>query len=164
MEGALGPYRDSFGGGNMRPVVWARDLFALVSDPAKYPGEPIDVSGGARCLIYGPYINIAAGAWNARVVLGFSRAACGYPFLVDACVEQRQIASTRFQVETGGHSFEINFLLGRKTGSGLEIRIMTLSDAATGRLAFGHVVLRPLSVSKSVASGEDDDFESVLAL
>ena len=149
----------------MRPLVWVRDLFALVSDPAKYPGEPIDVSGGARCLIYGPYIDIPAGAWSARVVLGFSREACGYPFLVDACIEQRQIASTRFQVETGGvHSFEINFLLRRETGGGLEIRVMTLSDAATGRLAFGHVVLRPLSVSKPVASGGDDDFESVLAL
>lgn len=165
LEGALAPYRDCFAARNMGPIIWARELFTLASDSGKYPDEPIDVSGSPRCLIYGPYIHIPAGSWNARIVLGFSREACGYSFLVDACFEQQQIASTSFQVETGGmRSFEINFSLGREAGNGLEIRVMTLSNAARGRLVFGHVILRSLSVSEPRTSGEADDFESVLAL
>jgi hypothetical protein len=165
LDGALAPYGEFFAGGDIGQIVWTRDLFALVGDPTKKPVHLIDVSGGARCLIYGPYIHLPPGSWNARVVLGFSREAVGHIFLVDACAE-RQIAATSFQPDTSGiQTQEINFSLGGATGQGVEIRVMVLSEHARGQLAFGNVTLTPLTLHHTAATTQlRDDFEAVLDL
>jgi hypothetical protein len=166
LDGALAAYGEFFAGGNMGPIVWTRDLFALVGDPTQKPTHLIDVSGGARCLIYGPYIHLSPGSWNARAVLGFSRDAAGHIFLVDACCSDRQLAATSFQPDTPGvQTVELNFSLGEATGQGVEIRVMVLGERAKGQLAFGHVTLTPLALRHAEAEIQfGDDFESVLRL
>jgi hypothetical protein len=166
LDGALAPYGEFFAGATMSQFVWTRDLFALVGDPTKKPAHLIDVSGGARCLIYGPYIHLSPGSWNARVVLGFSPEATGHIFLVDACCSQRQLAATSFHASSPGvQTAEISFSLGEAVGEGVEIRVMVLDERAKGRLAFGHATLTPLALQHVDGPTQlRDNFEAVLEL
>ena len=166
VDGALAAYRDFFSGGTIGQIVWSRDLFALVADPAKKPTEALDVSGGARCLLYGPYIHLSPGSWNARSVLGFSQEAVGHIFQFIAYLGDRELASTSFQPEAAGiYTAEINFSLSETTGRGVDLRILVLSEFAKGQLAFGHVVVTPMALHQfDTASPLRDSFEAVLDL
>ena len=166
IDGALAAYKDFFSGGSIGQIVWSRDLFALVVDPAKRLTEIVDVSGGARCLIHGGYIHLAPGSWSARAVLGFSQEAVGHIFQFIAYMADRVLASTSFQPEAAGiYAAEINFSIGEAAGRGVDLRILVLSEFAKGHLAFGHVVLTPLVLPRSdAATSSLDDFEAVLDL
>jgi hypothetical protein len=140
----------------------AFELFAIVGDPERKPTEPIDVSGGARCLVYGPYIHLAPGSWSARVVLGFSSDAIGHVFLVDACCGDRQLAAVNFQPKVAGmHVVQVNFSVADEMGQGVEIRVMVIGDHAQGRVAFGQASLTPLELTDSSTG---DAMEVVLGL
>src|SRR6266566_1586143 len=143
IDGALAAYKDFFSGGSIGQIVWSRDLFALVVDPAKRLTEIVDVSGGARCLIHVGHI---------------------YQFI--AYMADRVLASTSFQPEAAGiYAAEINFSIGEAAGRGVDLRILVLSEFAKGHLAFGHVVLTPLVLPRSdAATSSLDDFEAVLDL
>jgi hypothetical protein len=166
VDGALAAYRDFFSGGSIGQIVWTRDLFGLVADPAKKLTEMVDVSGGVRCLIHGGYIHLSPGSWKARAVLGFSQEAVGYIFQFIGYAGDRLLASTSFQPEAAGiHAAEINFSLGEATGRGVDLRVLVLSENAKGQLAFGHVVLNPVALPRSDAAAQSqDDFEAVLDL
>jgi hypothetical protein len=162
IDGALGAYGGVFTGDSLREIVWNRELFAIVGDPERKPTEPIDVSGGARCLVYGPYIHLAPGSWSARVVLGFSSDAIGHVFLVDACCGDRQLAAVNFQPKVAGmHVVQVNFSVADEMGQGVEIRVMVIGDHAQGRVAFGQASLMPLELTDSSTG---DAMEVVLGL
>lgn len=166
LDGALASYGEFFAGGDMGRIVWTRDLFALVDDATKKPAEAIDVSGGARCLIYGPYIHLPPGRWSARVVLGFSQDAAGHIFLVDACCGHRQLAATSFAPQAAGVEIvEVAFSMDPSPAEQLEIRVMVLSERAGGHLAFGNVTLTPLALPHLESTTQyNGSFEAVLDL
>jgi hypothetical protein len=168
VDGALAAYAGAFSGSGTGRIVWTRDLFIVASDPGKSPTEVLDVShvsGDDRFLIYGPYIQLPPGSWTARVLLGLSRDAAGYTFVVDAYAGKR-LANSSFQPLHGGvFAPEITFSIDEANGPGLEIRVLVGSDNAKGQLAFGKVVLSPVAISHpNGATGSQDDFLSVLAL
>jgi hypothetical protein len=142
MGGAFAGYDECFAGRGLGQLVWNRDLF-IVNDPHKGPMEVLDVSGGARILIYGPYIRLAPGPWVAQVYLGFSADAAGQTFLIDVFAAG-QLAATSLRPTRGGAlTAELHFFLTERIDQGVEIRVTVPNDDAKGRLAFGHVVLTP---------------------
>jgi len=163
VEGALAAYAKCFAGDDLGTITWSRELFIVNGDSGQGLADAIDVSGGLRILIFGPYIHLPAGSWTARVLLGFSPEAAGHTFLVDA-FSGRQLGSTSFQPERAGvYTVDINFSLDEPDGQGLEIRVWVWSDRARGQLAFGHVILRPLAMRQpDVIAGSQDDFRTVL--
>jgi hypothetical protein len=167
LDGALLGYRDLFFTGNLGQLVWTRDLFALAADPGASLGEPIDVAGGTRLLIFGPYIQLPGGSWTAQVVLGFSAEAAVHTFLVDVYAEG-QLAATTFRPEVAGiYRAELAFSVGEPGGRGVEIRIGVIDHDAhgSGQVAFGQVVLRLLAMrhmEETAPAGED--FTLVLGL
>ena len=167
LDGALLGYRDLFFTGNLGQLVWARDLFALAADPGASLGEPIDVAGGTRLLIFGPYIQLPGGSWTAQVVLGFSAEAAVHTFLVDVYAEG-QLAATTFRPEVAGiYRAELAFSVGEPGGKGVEVRIGVIDHdgRGSGQVAFGQVVLRLLAMrhtEETAPAGED--FTLVLAL
>ncbi len=54
IEGALSGYRTAFRTGSVGQIVWTRDLFYLAPNAGRSLTQPIDVSGDARILIFGP--------------------------------------------------------------------------------------------------------------
>ena len=162
-DGALLGCRDLVLDGRLDQIVWTRELF-LVVDGGGTPTEPLSLAGGRRVLIYGPYIHLPRGSWTARVILGFSPEAVGHTFLIDVFADA-QLAATTFQPGSAGiYNADLTFSLGEPRGLGIEIRIMVESDGARGQLAFGQVVLRPLTMRGADAEPAGDDFTLALAL
>jgi hypothetical protein len=164
-DGALLGYRNLFLDGGLDQAIWTRDLFHLAVDPGGSPTELIDVAGGGRVLIYGPYIHLPRGSWTARVVVGFSQEAAGHTYLIDVFADG-QLASTTFQPDGAGvYNADLTFSLGDPSGKGVEVRVMVVSDNARGQIAFGHAVLRPLALRRAdPADSEEDDYTRALAI
>lgn len=164
IDGALLGYRHRFLEGRLDQIVWTRDLFMLAADPGKSPTEPIDIAGGYRILIFGPYIHLPPGSWAAQVILGFSFEGAPARFLIEVFAD-RPLATANWEPQRSGtHTADLAFSIGEPSGKGVEIRVWVTGDQGIGRLAFGRVTLQPLSVPLDLASGRSNDFASVLEL
>ena len=145
--GALQSYVSQFGGGAAGVIVWEPELFYSTEAPTGQPpaavSGPIDLTGRARFLVYGPYINLPPGAWSANVVVGFSSEAAEMSFVVEV-VAGSQLAYTRVQ-PTGEQVVEaaLQFTIGNSVDRPVEIRIVNERAAFDGRLVFGYVTLTP---------------------
>jgi hypothetical protein len=165
VDGALAAYAQYFAERSMGPIIWTRDLFILGEDGTRQPTRPLDISGGSRILIYGPYVHLPPGRWSARVLLGFSKESAGYTFFVDVFAGA-QIGVTRVQpAGTGIFDAEITFSLEGPHDIGIEIRVVLGEMAKAGQMAFGHVVLTPVATETTKTSiGTGADFMAVLDL
>src|SRR5581483_7041000 len=74
-EGALASYINYFDTGQLTPINWVRELFFKGDQPEERASWIIDITGRARCLLYGPGIMVAAGNWLVTVRLLFSKEA-----------------------------------------------------------------------------------------
>ena len=145
--GALDPYVRYFADGELRRLVWQPDLFFTNPEPAGSARiaatGPIDMTGRARCLVYGPYIALPPGPWSAEIVIGFSAEAAGISFLVDIYVGS-QLAQTHIQpaaeqvVEAS-----LQFTIDEAASQPVEIRIFSERAAFDGRIILGPVRLLP---------------------
>lgn len=79
----LAPLDGFFRDGRMRPLVWPRESFLLGDRPDEPVRGPIDLTGGARCVVYGPYLHLPAGAWTARILLGFDHRVYEQSFVME---------------------------------------------------------------------------------
>jgi hypothetical protein len=143
--GALGPYFASFAGDELDRLVWEPELFyTLTNPPLPTPTPilgPIDITGRARCLVYGPYINLLPGSWFVDVVLGFSVEAAGMSFSLEVFAGA-QLAHTRLQV-TGEQVIEsrLHVVIGELTDQPVQIRVFNEHAAFDGRLALGYIAI-----------------------
>lgn len=159
--GAFAGYEECFAGRGLGQLVWNRDLF-FARDPDRRPSEVLDLTGGARTLIYGPYIHLPAGSWTARVHIGLSQEAQGSSFIIDAYAGRQLAAATLRAHRAGVHAAEIAFTLGESGAQSLEIRVTLTNPNAKGKLAFGHVVLSPASILHPEAATEwENDLRAV---
>jgi len=163
IDGALTGYAEFFANGKLGPVIWTRDLFTVLEDPPRPPLDAIEIAGDSRCLIFGPYIHLPPGSWEVQVILGFSRETVGCPFLVDA-LGDGQLALTTLQPDRAGvFSVDLNFSINEPPSRGLEIRVLLGRGIASGQMAFGQVVLRPMTMRHLDTDGKSDsEFTSVL--
>lgn len=53
-------------------IAWPGSLFLLGDSPDTPMHGPVELSGPARCVLYGPYLHIPPGAWSASVTLGLA--------------------------------------------------------------------------------------------
>ena len=142
MRGAFAGYEACFAGHGLGRIVWNRELF-LANHLEKRASDALDISGGARILIFGPYIHLPPCPWTAQVRLGFSEGAAGHVFLIDA-YSDRQLAATTLQPPSGGiFVADLSFSLGEPSGQGFQIRVAVTEHNAKGQLVFGEVVLTP---------------------
>ena len=149
VDGALQPYLTYFAGGELESVVWEPDLFYVADDSAGAPRRPavgpIDLTGRARFLVFGPYINLPPGPWSATVVMAFSAEAAGHSFIIEAAAGT-QLAYERVQptaeqvIETS-----LQFAIANSVDQPVEIRIVSERAAFDGRMALGYVSLVPRS-------------------
>jgi hypothetical protein len=165
IDGALFGYGECFVGRPLDQLIWTRDLFYLADPALSSLAVPLDAAGGNRIVTYGPYIQLPAGSWAVRVLLGFSAEAAGYSFMVDA-FNGTLLASTTFQPHhAGAYAADLNFSIADPGGLGLEVRIFVGSDDARGQLAFGQVVLKSISSRHDgTAAVAGSDFTSVLGI
>jgi hypothetical protein len=148
VNGALLPYVSHLvPDAGLEPLVWEPELFYLFEEPATaslIPAtRPVDITGRARVLVYGPFINLPPGSWSATVVLGFSAEAAGMSFMVEVFAG-RQLSHTR--VEPGAEEImesNLHFVIDNSIDQPVQIRIFNERAAFDGRLALGYVAMVP---------------------
>ncbi|HEX5454729.1 MAG TPA: hypothetical protein VFX06_13140, partial [Stellaceae bacterium] len=147
-HGALRPFLQYFSGSTaLEPLVWERELFFISEEPptdTRVPADrPLDLTGRARILLFGPGINLPPGGWSAKVALGFSQEAAGMGFIVEVYTGS-QLAATQLQ-PSGAQAIEasLHFAIEKTLDRQVEVRILSDRAAFDGRLAIGNVVLTP---------------------
>jgi hypothetical protein len=156
VNGALYPYWRHFTtGAALEPIVWERELFFLNEEPpaaALVPANrPLDVTGRARVLLFGPGINLPPGNWSASVALAFSAETAGMSFIVEVYVGT-QLSFSRVE-PFGGQVLEANlyFTIEDTLDERVQIRVLSERAGFDGRLAIGNVTLTLLSEVHSKA-------------
>jgi hypothetical protein len=142
VNGALGAYVDHFAGGDLTNITWERELFFIGDQPNETATRPIDVTGRARCLIYGPYIMLPPGSWSVSVLLGFSKEAAERGYVVEI-VAGTHLSRVNLRPEGGG-VFEANLALSIEASIDHPVEVRLFSEQASfdGKLAIGQVTLR----------------------
>ncbi|MBV9153507.1 MAG: hypothetical protein JO204_17210 [Alphaproteobacteria bacterium] len=147
VDGLLQPYVSYFAGGDLEVMVWEPDLFFLADEPTgthrRATVGPVDVTGRARNLLFGPYINLAPGPWSATVAIAFSAETAGNSFVIEVAAGRR-LALERVQ-PIGEQVIETNlqFTIENSIDQPVEIRIASERAAFDGRLALGYASLAP---------------------
>lgn len=148
VNGALLPYVSHLvPEADLEPLVWEPELFYIYEEPpaaSLIPAvRPVDITGRARVLVYGPFINLPPGSWSANVVLGFSTEAAGMSFTVEVFAG-RQLAQTRAEPADGQITeANLHFLIDNSVDQPVQIRVVSERPAFDGRLALGYVTMMP---------------------
>src|SRR5262249_14046603 len=142
INGALGAYVDYYTGGDLTGITWERELFFVGDQPNERATRPIDVTGRARCLIYGPYIMLPPGSWSVSVLLGFSKEAAELGYVAEI-VAGTHLSRVNLRPEGEG-VFEANLAISIEPSMGHPVEVRLFSERAgfDGRLALGQVTLR----------------------
>src|SRR5215831_15800142 len=129
INGAIQPYVSHFANGDeLQPLAWERELFCIYEDPpAELPvpaTRPVDITGRARVLIYGPGMSLPPGNWSANVVLGFSAETVGMSFTVEVYAG-RQLSSTQLRpVAPQVLEANLSFTVENTVEQRVEIRVL----------------------------------------
>jgi len=138
-------------GEELAEVFWHPALFCLGSDPARPPTGIIDVTGSGRCLTFGPYVRLPAGAWSCSLILGCAKSAIGLRLLVEVFAGS-VLGSARFGIPEAG-VFEIDVaFVNSAPDVPLEVRLFTTQPAFEGEIAIGGVRMVPLKVPRLTSS------------
>jgi hypothetical protein len=161
VKGALGAYVDHFAGGDLSGITWERELFLIGDQPNEKATRPIDVTGRARCLIYGPYIMLPPGSWSVSVLLGFSKEAAELGYVVEI-VAGPHLSRVNLRPESEG-VFEANLTISIEASMDhpVEVRLFNERAGFDGKLALGQVTLRRQLTSRPEKRSE---FASALGL
>jgi hypothetical protein len=161
-EGALGAYIAHLGGNELDRLVWEPELFFTATESGQRAVEPngvIDLTGRARCLVYGPYVNLPPGSWSVDIVLGFSAEAAGVNLVAEVFAGS-QLAHSR--IEVAGEQFletRLYLTIADTVDEPVQIRIHLERAAFDGRLALGYVAMMPQA---AVPAGTRERLVSVL--
>ncbi|MBV8591711.1 MAG: hypothetical protein JO212_16930 [Acetobacteraceae bacterium] len=154
VNGALGAYVGYYAGRDLTAITWERELFFVGDQPNEKATRPIDVTGRARCLIYGPYIMLPPGAWSVSVLLGFSKEAAELGYVAEV-VAGTHLSRVNLQPEGEG-VFEVNLTISIEPSMDHPVEIRLFSERAgfDGKLALGQVTLRRQLTSRPEKRGE----------
>lgn len=148
VNGALLPYVSHLHSDtDLRAFVWEPDLFFIFEDPpaaSAVPAvRPVDITGRARVLIYGPFINLPPGSWSATVMLGCSEETAGMSFAVEVFAGRRL---SHTQIEPAGEQIvesNLFFKIDESVDQPIQIRVISERPAFDGRLALGYTTVAP---------------------
>jgi hypothetical protein len=153
VNGALGAYADHFAGGNLGPITWTKELFLIGDPPNDRATRAVDVTGRARCLIFGPYIMLPSGSWSATVVLGFSKEAAESSYVVEIFagthLGTHLTRTTLRPVEEGVFEVNLAFSIEEPTEDHVQVRIFNERASFDGLLAMGQVTFARQTRSRS---------------
>ncbi|MFT4115583.1 hypothetical protein [Bradyrhizobium sp.] len=135
-------------------ATWLGPLFLLGDFPDTWMRGPVDLSGPARCVLYGPYLHLPPGHWRTRLVVGLAGHDGREPFTVEiVCGEV--IARGTFCAEGSG-LFEVEMeFVHRDPHVPIELRLFLDVGAIYGWLSRFEISLElreGYEVSETVSS------------
>lgn len=115
-------------------VSWPRGTFLSGDKPGERLDNSIDLTGGARCLVYGPYFHLPPGHWNARLFFDIDEDCYGQIFTIE--IHAADLLGKLRICPEGTGSFEatvpIEIINPRNP---IEIRLLMDTGAIEGRLS-----------------------------
>ena len=139
-RGSLEGYAAIFRGAAPERIVWPLSLFHCPS--AKNWRGPIDLTGPARAVIYGPYLHLPVGSWIVRVEFEIDGAVSGVEAATDVVTTEVVVEKLFDMPEKGIFAYELAFGVVDPHRP-IEIRLFTKRSAIEGLLLVRSVVVRP---------------------
>lgn len=147
LKGALDPLWTALTGEAATSLFWHKDLFFHGDEPSQPPPSEIDVSGPARCLVFGPYIRLAEGAWTCFLKVSLNEAGAGLRLVAEA-IGGAPLNRAVFDLSEPG-LFEIEFpFVVINADAPVEIRISSAQAAFEGGLTLHGARLVRLTVKR----------------
>jgi hypothetical protein len=114
---------------------WPRELFFDGGNPGSSPPLMIDLTGPARCLLFGPYLCLPRGLWVVNFIVGFSDDALGMPFRIEVCGGSAILGAAIIKpIASGIFTAAISFSVS--LNEPIEIRLFSMEGAIEGRVGF----------------------------
>jgi len=140
-RGALSPFRKLKNGSVPDRFLISRQLFVGTSESGAMSSEPLDVTGRARLLVFGPYVHLPRGHWSVRMVVGFSEELIGNTLVFD--VSENYGADVRCQskitVSKAGRSEIFMSFQHDEPSYPVEVRTFSERSIIDGYLSIGFV-------------------------
>lgn len=117
-----------------RPISWPRETFFSGDRPNESIEDSIDLTGGARCVIYGPYFHLPPGRWTVNLAFNIDEDCYGQIFTIEVHSGET-LGKLRVRPEGTG-SFEATMHVDIvEPQIPIEVRFMMDSGAIEGRLS-----------------------------
>jgi len=134
IEEVLRPLEIGRGDNSRQSICWPRETFFSGDKPGESLEDSVDLTGGARCIIYGPYFHLPAGRWNAKLAFDIDEDCYGQIFTIEVH-SGGTLGKVRIRPEGTG-SFETTMRVDIvEPQIGIEVRFMMDSGAIEGRLS-----------------------------
>lgn len=142
VQAAIEPLRDLAIGKPITTVTWPRSVFLSSDEKGSALSGPIDLTGRARQLTYGPYLHLPTGKWNATFFMNAIQCFSQSQLHIDVFSGTNQFLA-RGRCDFRGEGFfrvELPFEV-KNPASPLEARIALERGAIEGRLDVLRVTL-----------------------
>ncbi|HEX8047182.1 hypothetical protein [Rhizobium sp.] len=134
IEKVLLPLEIGHGDISGQPISWPRETFFSGDRPNESIEDSIDLTGGARCIIYGPYFHLPPGRWSAKLAFNIDEDCYGQIFTIE--VHSGETLGKLRVCPEGTGSFETTMHVDIvEPQIPIEIRFMMDSGAIEGRLS-----------------------------
>lgn len=115
-------------------ISWPRETFFSGDRLGESLDDVVDLTGRARCLIYGPYLHVPVGRWNAKLSFNIDEDCYGQIFTIE--IHSSELLSRLRICPQGVGPFEVIVpvdVVDPRTA--IEIRLLMDSGAIEGRLS-----------------------------
>lgn len=141
-SGALQPVWSHLNGKPLKDLFWHPALFCRADDPAHSPILPMDTTGTARCLMFGPYMHLPEGSWRCNVMLGCAENTVGVSLVADVFAGV-SLNTIEFTISDPGLvEIEMSFV-NPNPDMPVEVRLFSSKACFEGELMFGGARLMP---------------------
>ena len=155
VDGFLAPLQAYAQGAVQALLYWPRASFLTGFPQHETAPERIELVGPARSLVYGPYLYLPTGWWEAELRLYFSEDACRRTFNVEMIAEDSSIGIIRLKPTSSGTFHTRMVFHNPRADWPVSLRVVLEHGAIEGRMGLEGVTLRH---SRSEATtGERDD-------
>lgn len=124
------------------PSQWEKEMFLLGDTAGRLTNDPIDVTGRARFLVYGPYVHMEPGRWRVIVSLDLSPDAARNPLALQFGVDPVVTTVDMALGVAGPQQFRIDHVV-HTAGPG-QVRLWLKRAAFHGEIRFSGATVRRL--------------------
>ena len=135
------------------PIEWPREMF-FVGAEGKTAEVDIDLIGGARHIVWGPYFHLPVGGWRARIQFEVADNFSGNEIEGDVWTPMAatEIASCTAKLPVHGYfQFTLDFIV-TDPRSPIEIRVRLVKGAIEGLFGLRRVTLQPIASLSDLAT------------
>jgi hypothetical protein len=140
-EDFIAPLQTYAAGAVQAVLTWPRASFRLGTPPQDTAPERVELVGPARSVVFGPYLALPAGWWEAEFRLYFSEEACRRTFTIDMIAEDL-VGTLRLKPSAAGTFLTRMLFHNPRANWPVALRVVLENGAIEGRIGLESVMLR----------------------